>query len=149
MIARQWEARGKPEVSAFRFMISSGAPGPMALTRVAMEMFCNARIAEAYGWTEGGWVTFEVKRRDTLLPHSVGWPTFGNEVAVFNAAGDACGAGEAGDVGGKSLTHFGGYLGRPEDTEAGFLFSVQLLLGPRVPPPTRSGVRAPWPTRAA
>jgi acyl-CoA synthetase (AMP-forming)/AMP-acid ligase II len=118
MIAEEWRRQGRPAVDAFRFMISSGAPGPLSMTRTAMEMFPKARISEAYGWTEGGWVTFEVKERATLLAHSVGWPTFGNEVAVFNEAGEPSGVGEAGEVGVKSLTHFGGYLGKPEATAA-------------------------------
>ena len=118
MIAEEWRRQGQPPVDAFRFMISSGAPGPLSMTRTAMEMFHNARISEAYGWTEGGWVTFEVKAPDTLLAHSVGWPTFGNEVAVFNEAGAPCAVGEAGEVGVKSLTHFDGYLGKPEATAA-------------------------------
>ncbi len=118
MIEEEWRRQDRPAIDAFRFMISSGAPGPLSMTRTAMEMFPNARISEAYGWTEGGWVTFEVKERATLLAHSVGWPTFGNEVAVFDEAGEPCGLGEAGEVGVKSLTHFDGYLGQPEATEA-------------------------------
>ncbi|MDP6704976.1 MAG: AMP-binding protein, partial [Alphaproteobacteria bacterium] len=118
LVAEEWRRRGEPEVPAFRFMISSGAPGPLSLTQTAMAMFQNARIAEAYGWTEGGWVTFEVKAEDTLLAHSVGWPTFGNEVQVFDEAGEVCPIGEAGEVGVRSLTHFSGYLGRSEETEA-------------------------------
>ncbi len=117
MVEEEWRRQGQPPIDALRLMISSGAPGPLSMTRTAIEMFHNAKITEAYGWTEGGWVTFEVKVADTLLAHSVGWPTFGNEVAVFNEAGGPCAVGEAGEVGVKSLTHFDGYLGRPEATE--------------------------------
>ncbi|WP_416899237.1 MAG: class I adenylate-forming enzyme family protein [Minwuia sp.] len=116
MIAEEWKKRGKPPVNAFRFMISSGAPGPLSMTVEAMEMFNNARIAEAYGWTEGGWVTFEVKEKETLLAHSVGWPTAGNEVGVFLEDGAPAPIGEPGEVGVKSVTHFSGYLGRPDAT---------------------------------
>jgi acyl-CoA synthetase (AMP-forming)/AMP-acid ligase II len=118
MIAEEWQNRGEPAVDAMRFMISSGAPGPLSLTQTAMRMFGRARVAEAYGWTEGGWVTFEVKRPDTLLAHSVGWPTFGNEVGVFAEDGRPCAVGEAGEVGVRSLTSFDGYLGRPDATQA-------------------------------
>jgi acyl-CoA synthetase (AMP-forming)/AMP-acid ligase II len=118
MIAETWQQRGEPVVEALRFMLSSGAPGPLSLTRTAMRMFGNAKVCEAYGWTEGGWVTFEVKRPETLLAHSVGWPTFGNEVAVFAPDGRPCRVGEAGEVGVKSVTHFDGYLGRPDATLA-------------------------------
>lgn len=116
MIAEEWKRRDRPPVDAFRFMISSGAPGPLAMTVEAMEMFRNAKIAEAYGWTEGGWVTFEVKRAETLLAHSVGWPTAGNDVQVFREDGSPAPVGEPGEVGCKSLTHFSGYLGRPDAT---------------------------------
>jgi acyl-CoA synthetase (AMP-forming)/AMP-acid ligase II len=118
MIEEEWRRQGKPPIDAFRFMISSGAPGPLSMTRAAFAMFPNAKITEAYGWTEGGWVTFEVKDPGTLLAHSVGWPTFGNEVQVFDEAGAPCAVGMAGEVGVKSLTHFDGYLGRPEATAA-------------------------------
>jgi len=118
MIVEAWRAAGEPAVEAFRFMISSGAPGPLSLTEQAMRTFARANVCEAYGWTEGGWVTFEVKRPDTMLAHSVGWPTFGNEVAVFAEDGEPCDVGEPGEVGVKSLTHFDGYLGREDDTAA-------------------------------
>jgi acyl-CoA synthetase (AMP-forming)/AMP-acid ligase II len=118
MVAEEWQRRGQPPIDSFRFMISSGAPGPLSLTEQSMRMFHNAQVTEAYGWTEGGWVTFEVKRPETLLAHSVGWPTMGNEVAVFDEAGEPCEVGQAGEVGVKSLTHFDGYLGKPEATEA-------------------------------
>ncbi|MDP6876631.1 MAG: class I adenylate-forming enzyme family protein, partial [Alphaproteobacteria bacterium] len=90
MIEEEWRRQGQPPIDAFRLMISSGAPGPLSMTKTAMEMFHNAKVTEAYGWTEGGWVTFEVKAEDTLLAHSVGWPTFGNEVQVFDEAGEVC-----------------------------------------------------------
>lgn len=118
MIVEEWRRRDCPPVNAFRFMISSGAPGPLSLTRQCLDMFPNAQIAEAYGWTEGGWVTFEVKDRETLLAHSVGWPTFGNEVGIFDEAGKPCPVGEPGEVGVKALTHFSGYLGREAETAA-------------------------------
>ena len=118
MIAETWRKRGEPDVPALRVSLSSGAPGPLSLTQTAMRMFGRARVCEAYGWTEGGWVTFEVKRRETLLAHSVGWPTMGHDVRVFREDGSACAVGEAGEVGVKSLTHFDGYLGKPEATAA-------------------------------
>jgi acyl-CoA synthetase (AMP-forming)/AMP-acid ligase II len=133
MIAEVWRQRAEPEVPALRFMLSSGAPGPLSLTETAMRMFARARICEAYGWTEGGWVTFEVKQPDTLLAHSVGWPTFGNEVGVFRDDGSSCAVGEAGEVGVKSLTHFDGYLGKPEATLAawrnGYVMSGDIGIG--------------------
>lgn len=116
MIAETWKTRNKPVVEAFRFMISSGAPGPLSMTMEAMEMFGNAKVAEAFGWTEGGWVTFEVKNKETLLAHSVGWPTAGNDVQVFREDGTPAPVGEPGEVGCKSLTSFSGYLGRPDAT---------------------------------
>ncbi|MEC9344849.1 MAG: AMP-binding protein [Pseudomonadota bacterium] len=118
MMAEEWKKRGKPRVEAFRFMVSSGAPGPLSLTEQCFELFPNAKITEAYGWTEGGWCTYEVKDRATLLAHSVGWPTAGNEVGVFREDGTPCEVGEAGEVGVKSVTHFAGYLGRPDATAA-------------------------------
>ena len=119
MVLEAWREQGGPPAEALRFMLSSGAPGPMSLLHSAFELFPNAKIAEAYGWTEGGWVTFEVKDRATLTPHSVGWPMIATEVVVVDPeTGRRCAVGEAGEVCARSLQAFGGYLNKPGATAA-------------------------------
>ena len=107
-------------LAALRMMLSSGAPGPMSLLEEAFDIFPNATIAEAYGWTEGGWVTFEAKQRGALEPHSVGWPMIGSDIAVVDPDDPdrRVAVGEAGEVVARSVVPFLGYLGRPEATAA-------------------------------
>jgi acyl-CoA synthetase (AMP-forming)/AMP-acid ligase II len=127
MVAQEWERRGRPSVGCAQHIISAGAPLPISLTRQAMQMFPNARIAEMYGWTEGSFASYEVKQADTLLPHSVGWPALGADILLFREDGEPCAPGEAGEVGVKSGVDFSGYLGKPELTAAawhrGYLMS--------------------------
>ena len=124
MVAEEWERRGKPRVYRAQHIISAGAPLAISLTRQAMEMFPNARIAEMYGWTEGSFASYEVKRAETLLPHSVGWPALGADIRLFREDGEPSATGE---VGVKSGVDFSGYLGKPELTAAawhrGYLMS--------------------------
>jgi acyl-CoA synthetase (AMP-forming)/AMP-acid ligase II len=127
MVAEEWEKRGQPAVNSARHIISAGAPLPISLARLAMQIFPRAKIAEMYGWTEGSFATYEVKQADTLLPHSVGWPALGADICVFRENGEPCETGEAGEVGVKSGVDFSGYLGQPELTETawhrGYLMS--------------------------
>jgi len=120
LIVDEWRQRGCPPVSAARHVISAGAPATIELLRTAMQMFSSARLAEMYGWTEGSFVTYEVKCADTLLPNCVGWPAVGADVVVFDENGELCGIGAAGEVGVRSGVPFAGYLGATEATETCF-----------------------------
>ncbi len=116
LIVEEWERAGRPALDRLEWLLSSGAPGPMSLLDRAFDVFPNATITEAYGWTEGGWVTYEIKDRSRLVPHSVGWPILGTEVQVRDDAGQPCAPGEPGEVVARSVTPFGGYLGNPTAT---------------------------------
>jgi acyl-CoA synthetase (AMP-forming)/AMP-acid ligase II len=119
MIAEAWQQAGQPRLGRLGVMLSSGAPGPMSLLDTAFDVFPQAAIAEAYGWTEGGWVTYERKHRDDLVPHSVGWPMLGTEVAVIDPDSERrLSPGEPGEVAARSILPFLGYLGRPDATAA-------------------------------
>jgi acyl-CoA synthetase (AMP-forming)/AMP-acid ligase II len=118
MVAEEWERAGRPPLDALEWMLSSGAPGPMSLLDTAFDVFPNANITEAYGWTEGGWVTYEVKERSSLVPHSVGWAVLGTELDVRDENGLPCPPGEPGEVVARSITPFGGYLGNSDATAA-------------------------------
>lgn len=120
MIVDEWRQRGCPPVSAARHVISAGAPATIELLRSAMQMLSSAKLAEMYGWTEGSFVTYEVKCADTLLPNCVGWPAVGADVVVFDESGEPCGIGATGEVGVRSGVPFAGYLGATEATAACF-----------------------------
>ena len=127
MVAEEWEARGRPPLAGARHIITAGAPARLALLRTAMEMFPNARLAEMYGWTEGAFVTYEVKDPATLVETCVGWPALGADVALFDDDGEPCPVGEPGEIGVRSAVPFAGYLGDAEATRTvqhrGYLLS--------------------------
>ena len=120
-IAEAWRGAGRPPLGALRYLLSAGAPGPMSLLDEAFDVFPNAEITDGYGWTEAGWVTYDIKDRSALVPHCVGGPTPGSVVKVVDP--DTCEEvpdGVAGEVVAMSVVPFEGYLGRPEATEAAF-----------------------------
>ena len=127
MIAEEWENLGRPPIARARHIITAGAPARLALLRTAMAMFAHARIAEMYGWTEGAFVTYEVKDADTLVETCVGWPALGADVAVFDEHGGTCPTGVPGEIGVRGPVPFAGYLGDAEATRAahhdGYLLS--------------------------
>lgn len=113
-----WDARGRPPLPAARFILSSGAPISRDLLSDAIDAFPNAKIAEAYGWSEGSWITFEIKRLDTLRAQCVGWPMIGSEVAIMDENYRPCAIGQAGEIASRDLIGFSGYLNRPVETAA-------------------------------
>ena len=108
MVAEVWRASGRPPAEALDVLLSSGAPGPLSLLEEAFDIFPRARVTEAYGWTEGGWVTYEVKERGNVTAHSVGWPMIESEVRVLGPDGAEAAVGEAGEVVARTSVPFGG-----------------------------------------
>ncbi|MGI9613644.1 MAG: class I adenylate-forming enzyme family protein [Acidimicrobiales bacterium] len=118
MINEAWRGAGGPVMGRLEVVLSSGAPGPTALLDAAFDMFPTAAIVEAYGWTEGGWVTYEHKDRNAIVPHCVGWPMMRSAVALLDDDDQPCQVGEPGEVVARPLTPFHGYLGRDDATRA-------------------------------
>jgi len=98
-VLRSWQDAGRPRLGSLRRLLSSGSAADPAQLAEAFEAFPNAAVTEAYGWSEGGWVTHEVKQRGTILPQSVGHPMIGADVGLFDLDGAPCGPGETGDIG--------------------------------------------------
>ena len=111
MIVEEWHHRGRPPVNKARYILTAGAPVRQSLLLTAMDMFANAKVSEMYGWTEGAFVSFETKDRETLVDTCVGWPALDADVALFDDVGELCAEGEAGEVGVRSGVRFAGYLG--------------------------------------
>ncbi|MFO1086920.1 MAG: AMP-binding protein [Reyranellaceae bacterium] len=103
---------------SLRGLLSSGSPLGAEVLRSLVAAFPNARIADAYGWTETGWVS--LCRHDELLggKRSVGRAAFGCELAVLDADGRELPAGEIGEVHAANPITFLGYHGNPAATEA-------------------------------
>lgn len=114
-----WRTTGTP-MTSLRHLLSSGAAVDPAELEAAFDAFPNAAITEAYGWSEGGWVTHEAKVRGAVVPQSVGRPMIGADVALFDAAGVRAGPGETGEIGVCNVTPFLGYVNpaSPAETSA-------------------------------
>jgi fatty-acyl-CoA synthase len=117
-LVRQRDCDEVPPAPSARWILSAGAPVTTELLDRCFDTFPNARIAEAYGFGEAGFVTYEVKNRANLRPHSVGWPLPGCDIGLFRDDGTRCAPGEIGVIGARSVVPFGGYLGRPEESRA-------------------------------
>ncbi|TDC41457.1 long-chain fatty acid--CoA ligase [Actinomadura sp. KC345] len=109
-IIDEWRGRGRPPLAAARFVLSSGSAADPALLDEAFDAFPNAVVGEAYGWSEGGWVTYEAKTRGAVVPQCVGRPMLGADVALFAPDGSRCPAGETGEIGVRNVTPFLGYV---------------------------------------
>lgn len=116
MMLELWRERGCEPLRRPRIILSSGAALSPSTLEDMMAMFPNARIFEGYGWTEAGWVTSEIKRRGTIVPHSVGWSAFGSEVVVLDEDGRPCETGIVGEVAACTPVPFSHYLNNPEAT---------------------------------
>ncbi|MEZ5265271.1 MAG: class I adenylate-forming enzyme family protein [Acidimicrobiales bacterium] len=81
-VTERWHERGRPSLDAVRLLLTTGSAGPVPLLEAAFDLFPRARITEAYGWIEGGWICHEVKDREALVPNSVGWPIVGAEISI-------------------------------------------------------------------
>jgi acyl-CoA synthetase (AMP-forming)/AMP-acid ligase II len=119
-VLRSWRDAGRPPLGSLRRLLSSGSAVDPAQLAEAFEAFPDALVTEAYGWSEGGWVTYEAKQRDAIVPQSVGHPMVGADVALFDLDGACCGPGETGEIGVRNVTPFRGYVNpaSPLDTSA-------------------------------
>jgi acyl-CoA synthetase (AMP-forming)/AMP-acid ligase II len=117
MMLDLWREQGRRPLPKVRTILSSGAALSPSTLEDMMQAFPNARIYDAYGWTEGGWVTNEIKQRGTIVPHSVGWSAFGSEVVVLDDQGQPCPAGEIGEIATRAPAPFSHYLNNPEATK--------------------------------
>jgi acyl-CoA synthetase (AMP-forming)/AMP-acid ligase II len=108
-VLANWRESGAP-MTSLRRLLSSGAAVLPADLDAAFDAFPNAEITEAYGWSEGGWVTYERKVRGGVVPQSVGRPMIGADIALFDVAGQRAGPGENGEIGVRNVTPFLGYV---------------------------------------
>ena len=112
-----WREDGH-SLSAARIVLSSGVPVHVDLLSDALAAFSHAKIAEAYGWSGRGWVTFEAKRLGAMVPGCVGWPMIEADLVLVGDHDQLVGAGETGEVAVRGLTPFGGYVDEDEATAA-------------------------------
>ena len=103
---------------SLRGLLSSGSPLPQLLLDAVVDAFPNARVADAYGWTETGWVS--LCRHEDLMrgKRSVGRAAFGCELAVLDREGRELPSGEVGDIYAAPPLSFLGYYGNPSASAA-------------------------------
>lgn len=120
-VLREWRRHDRAPLTSLRRLLSSGAAADPADLDAAFDAFPNAVISEAYGWSEGGWVTCERKQRREVIAQCVGYPMVGADVALFADDGSRCGPGETGEIGVRNVTPFRGYVNPDSrlDTSAG------------------------------
>jgi acyl-CoA synthetase (AMP-forming)/AMP-acid ligase II len=109
-VLRAWDAAGRAPLTSLTTLLSSGAPVDPADLDAAFEAFPNAAICEAYGWSEGGWVTFERKQRGGVVAQCVGFPMVGADIGLFAEDGGPSPAGATGEIGVRNVTPFRGYI---------------------------------------
>ena len=118
MLAEEWERRGRQPMLAMKRMMTAGAAVSAELLSLAFEMFPNAQVSETYGWTEGGFASFEIKTPENIWDSTVGRPTVGCQIQVVDDEGQPVAAGERGEILLRTLACGDGYLNLPEASRA-------------------------------
>ena len=103
---------------ALRGLLSSGSPLPQPVLDGLVREFPAARLSDAYGWTETGWVS--LCRHEELIggTRSVGRAAFGCELAVLDPEGRELPAGAVGEIHAANPVTFLGYYGNPAASAA-------------------------------
>lgn len=110
------EVRSGYQFSNFRTLISNAAPLPQKTKERIIDYFGEDRLHECYGSTEGG-IVCSLKPVDQLRKiKCVGNPFPCTEVRIFNEQGGQVVSGEIGELYSRSPFLFGGYWGKPEET---------------------------------
>ncbi|MBV8187438.1 MAG: AMP-binding protein [Alphaproteobacteria bacterium] len=101
-----------------RGLLSSGSPLPQPLLEAIVQSFPQARITDAYGWTETGWVSL-CHHEDLMRGRrSVGRAAFGCELGVLDREGRELAPGEVGEIYAAPPLSFLGYYGNPAASAA-------------------------------
>ena len=99
-----------------RVLLSSGATLPRPLFAALERAFPSARINDAYGWTESGWITVSSHADILRKGRSIGRASFGCEVAILDAEGRELGPNEVGRIYACNPVPFLGYHANPTAT---------------------------------
>jgi long-chain acyl-CoA synthetase len=106
------------DCKALRGVMSSGSRLPTPLIEGFEGMFPQARLSDAYGWTESGWLTYCPHDDMIRTNRSLGRSSFGCEIAILNDEGRMLRPGEAGQIYAINPVPFMGYFDNPEATGA-------------------------------
>jgi acyl-CoA synthetase (AMP-forming)/AMP-acid ligase II len=103
-----------PSVTSLRTAYSAGAPLPQSVIDRFNARF-GVRVAQLYGATEVGSVTFNNPHREPFAPASVGWPMRGVDLRILSPSPEG-----EGHVAIRADSMFDGYLGDDAQLEDGY-----------------------------
>ena len=116
-VVRAANALGRTlELPRLRGLMSSGSRLPLSTVEGFEAAFPKARLADTYGWTESGWITY-CRHEDILASdRSVGRASFGCEIAILDEGGVELPRGKEGGIYACNPVPFLGYHANPEAT---------------------------------
>jgi len=97
LLALPREVRERYDLSSLRWIVHAAAPCPPEVKRAMIE-WLGPIVAEYYGGTETGPVTFCTSEEWLAHPGTVGRPIEGADVKILGAGGEELPAGQSGDV---------------------------------------------------
>ena len=101
-----------------RGLMSSGSRLQLSMIEGFEAAFPKARLADTYGWTESGWITY-CKHEDILSSdRSVGRASFGCELTILDEAGNELPRNTEGAIYARNPVPFLGYHENPEATRS-------------------------------
>ena len=103
------------DLTSFQMKFSTSAPFPAELKRDVLRRWPGGLI-EIYGMTEGGGSCVLAAHRFPHKLHTVGQPAEGHEIRLVDEEGREVGAGEAGEIVGRSGAMMVGYRNQPGKT---------------------------------
>jgi len=105
-----------PDLPRLRGLMSSGSRLQLEMIEGFEAAFPHARLADTYGWTESGWITY-CRHEDILASdRSVGRASFGCEIAILDEAGNELPRGREGTIYACNPVPFLGYHENPDAT---------------------------------
>ena len=106
------------DLPRLRGLMSSGSRLQLAMIEGFESGFPKARLADTYGWTESGWITYCSHEDILASDRSVGRPSFGCEIAILDEIGNELPRGTEGGIYACNPVPFLGYHQNPEATRA-------------------------------
>ena len=107
-----------PDLPRLRGLMSSGSRLQLTMIEGFEAAFPKARLADTYGWTESGWITY-CRHEDILASdRSVGRASFGCEIAILDEGGNELPRGTEGAIYACNPVPFLGYHENPDATRS-------------------------------
>jgi acyl-CoA synthetase (AMP-forming)/AMP-acid ligase II len=117
------EGFGGYDLSSFALKYCTSAPFAPSLKADVLKRWPGG-LVEIYSMTEGGVVCLLLAHEHPDKLHTVGIPWKGSEVFTIDEAGNRLGAGEVGELVGRSATMMSGYQNQPEKTREASWFDT-------------------------